>query len=254
MLKLGSVLEASPSYQAAVARQQAKEREKALLAAAVPQTRQVMLFAPNAMAKIVHIPVDAKQQAVDDAAERERLYSWFLMAEYNSDKPNVQIIIEVNARNYGLAVALLKKPRGRGKIKAAKSDAIADIRLKRPDVSLSQIGREMGGRDHTTIIHWLSKRGLSKPRHVMDGNKARRMFAEGMNTDEIADVLGFSIETVRKAVQKIESKPTIYARNRRRILRFAGQGMTTRQIAKACGFAYRTVSRHLLIAKKEGQL
>ena len=202
MLKYGSVLEASPAYRAAVARQREKERARIHSARSTEATIMVL---HDAMGKIVKMPVDADRKTVDDAAERWRLYTWLLNADYNSDKPSCAAIIEFNARKHGLTVDDIKGNSRFRNVVAARYDAIVDLHLKRPDLSLPEMGRLIGGRDHTTILHALRKRGIAyKPRHqTFDPDQARSLYATGMTNEEVALAMNYAIETVRRATSPL---------------------------------------------------
>ncbi|NTS31376.1 hypothetical protein HQ945_08935 [Phyllobacterium sp. BT25] len=200
MLKLGSRLEASPAYQRAVAAQRAKESAKA----APGSTGAKLLPMPSVMGRVINLPIKATSAEVDDAAERWRLYTWLLNAEYNSDKPSGAAIVEFNARKHGLKVDDLKGDRRIRTIVEAKYDAIEDLHRKRPDLSLPEIGRLLN-KDHTTVLHALRKRGLKyKPRpQSFDPDKARRLYQSGLTNNEVAIAMDFAVETVRRATSPI---------------------------------------------------
>lgn len=255
MLKLGSYLEATPAYKAAVARQQAKDSERALLALAAPQTRRVMLLPASGPAKIIQITTAvAAPVTVDERAERERLDTWLLMAEYNSQRPSAATILEVNARKHGLKVEDIKVgPNASRKrpIITARHDAVVDLYQKRPDLSTPQIGREMGGMDHTSVLHALKRRGIEKKkRNTLDNVEANRLLDAGMSTEDIAKTLGFSIEAIYKATYQTRSTTTQYERNHATIMQYAHLSLAS--ISKKTGFAKSTVGIHLARARREG--
>jgi hypothetical protein len=65
-----------------------------------------------------------------------------------------QILQEV-ADRYGITVADLTSDRRTRFYAFARHEAMARVRKERPHLSLPQIGRIFGGRDHTTVIHAL---------------------------------------------------------------------------------------------------
>lgn len=233
MLKIGSVLEATPAYQAAVARQQAKERERL-------QPRKIVLLA--APAPVLSLK-EKRAQTAFDKAERQRLYLWHLMAEYNSARPCAASILEVNARKHGVSVDDLRSDVRKREIVAAKHDAIVDLHLKRPDFSLSQIGSEMN-KDHTTVLHALRKRNVpSKRRNVLDVAAAQRMFESGLNAFDISDCLGFSVDAVRRATKEQRKKLPDFVRTHRRIMLFAH--LPIEEMVQRTGYKLGTIEKHL---------
>ncbi|MFN3474065.1 MAG: helix-turn-helix domain-containing protein [Blastomonas sp.] len=62
-------------------------------------------------------------------------------------------IIEIVAHHTGVTVAEIKGPRRFPQFVNARHTATLLIRQYRPDLSYPQIGRLLGGRDHSTIIH-----------------------------------------------------------------------------------------------------
>lgn len=69
-----------------------------------------------------------------------------------------EIINEVCIRHGVTYAAVMSKARNRHVV-AARTEAIWALKEWRPSLSLPRIGRLMGGRDHTTILHALRKRG-----------------------------------------------------------------------------------------------
>lgn len=69
----------------------------------------------------------------------------------------VQTIIEMTCQHYGVEEGILMAT---SKVKGAKKREIANARMiamvlvrKHTNLSLKSIGKEFGGRDHTTVIH-----------------------------------------------------------------------------------------------------
>ncbi|MBB3144903.1 chromosomal replication initiation ATPase DnaA [Phyllobacterium trifolii] len=198
MLKLGSVLEATPAYRAAVARQQAKEDARL-------HPEKITVFSTyQSIKKMVDQKLAVDHLKKSDC-ERERLHLWLLNAEYNSEKPIGAAIVEFNARKHNLTVDDIKGDSRFRNIIAARYDAIVDLHHKRPELSLPEMGRIMGGRDHTTILHALRKRGIAyKPRHqTFDPDQARTLYASGMTNEEVALAMDYAVETVRRATSPL---------------------------------------------------
>lgn len=71
------------------------------------------------------------------------------------------IMLEVAAR-HGLGVEDLTGPRRSVRLVEARHEAMAAVATERPDMSLVQIGRIFGKRDHTTVFYALGKRGVKR--------------------------------------------------------------------------------------------
>lgn len=244
-LKFGQILEASPAYQRAVAAQRAKE-----LAKANEQTLPMkpILHAANGNWNVIHIPAEITEVLAQ--AERERLTDWFLKAEYNEPHPAAAVIIEYHAKKHGLTVDDLKSTSRVAHIVSAKVDAIVDIYRRRPDFSLPQIGKEMGGRDHTTILHALRRRGihLKARRSPFDPAEARRLYQSGFSIEEIADRLSYSVDVVRKATAEVRSRSSQYQRVHARIMAFINLPMS--EIIKRTGYRRETIESHMRVEKE----
>jgi chromosomal replication initiator protein len=82
-------------------------------------------------------------------------------------------IIKEVARKYGVSAPDLCGPRKHGprNIQRIRHEAIARVAMERPDMSLPQIGRIFGGRDHTTIMASLGVMGVRAPRRRYVGRK-----------------------------------------------------------------------------------
>jgi len=74
-------------------------------------------------------------------------------------KPVWRIIAE-EAASAGLSVADIKGPRRTRVVAFARHAAMARVYMERPDLSLPQIGRLFGGRDHTTVLHAVKRMGV----------------------------------------------------------------------------------------------
>lgn len=63
-----------------------------------------------------------------------------------------EIIHEV-ALAHGLTIDQIKSPRRTGPLVSARMEAYYKIATERADISFPEIGRRLGGRDHTTVLH-----------------------------------------------------------------------------------------------------
>lgn len=77
-------------------------------------------------------------------------------------RPRVQEIIESCAERYGMRAADITGPRIGAAYVQARHEAIALAYVARPDMSLPQIGRLFGNRNHTTILHAVKKMGVHR--------------------------------------------------------------------------------------------
>ena len=70
---------------------------------------------------------------------------------------HARTVIEFVAASYGLPVAALTGDCRRNVVARPRQFAMYAIRHLCPHLSLNMIGRALGGRDHTTILHGLRK-------------------------------------------------------------------------------------------------
>lgn len=77
-------------------------------------------------------------------------------------KLSVREIIQVVANKHAVTVGEILGPSRNKRIVAARHEAMAEAGRLRPDLSLPQIGRQFGKRDHTTVLHALRKMGVRK--------------------------------------------------------------------------------------------
>ena len=75
-------------------------------------------------------------------------------------RTEMQKIIDEIARQHGVTYADIVGPSRRIKIVEARYDAIAAVKLARPEITLNQIGN-IFKRDHTSALWALRKRGLA---------------------------------------------------------------------------------------------
>jgi|SRR6185369_8751231 len=76
-------------------------------------------------------------------------------------RTKAQQIIADMARQHQLTYADIISKSRRHHIVKARTEAIWALKDWNPSLSLPQIGRMMGGRDHTTVLHALRKRGAA---------------------------------------------------------------------------------------------
>ena len=114
----------------------------------------------------------SKAQAI--AAERVKEIKSDISAEIRFNKMIAEISMRVNGQNkirvediipivaerHRVTVADIKGACRSKKVVAARFEVIAEARRLRPDLSLPQLGRLFGNRDHTTIRHALVKMGM----------------------------------------------------------------------------------------------
>ena len=97
--------------------------------------------------------LEAAQARIEDL---EREVASLMMREEKRRAPiTARAIVRAAADAAGLELERLMDHGRRADAVAARKAAVLAIRLLRPDVSLPVIGRLIGGRDHTTIMHAL---------------------------------------------------------------------------------------------------
>lgn len=95
------------------------------------------------------------QAAIADRAQLDALVFQVLDPEQLAREPK-RIIARV-AEAFGVTHADIIGPRQFAALVRARWAAIAAVREARPDLSMIQLGRAFGGRDHTTILHAIRK-------------------------------------------------------------------------------------------------
>lgn len=124
--------------------------------------------------KLAEIKRTEDSKAQEIAAERVKEIKSDISAEIRFNKMIAEISIRVNGRNkirvediipivaerHNVTVADIKGAGRSKRVVAARFEAIAEARRLRPDLSLTQLGRLFGKRDHTTIRHALIKMGM----------------------------------------------------------------------------------------------
>lgn len=91
-------------------------------------------------------------QLVPEAAPREALSLWRGVIRIEPSKLTMAAIAVEVAERHGVSVDELRGPQLRRQVTRARQEAMALI-YATGRFSNSQIGRFMGGRDHTTVLH-----------------------------------------------------------------------------------------------------
>lgn len=77
--------------------------------------------------------------------------------QWTSRRTMAQTIIHECAEKYGVRVEDLKGPRRQRNLIPARHEAMYRLKEEMPMLSLPQIGRMLGGRDHTTVLYGARK-------------------------------------------------------------------------------------------------
>lgn len=79
---------------------------------------------------------------------------------------------------------------------------MCEVHERYPELSLTQIGRRFGNRDHTTVLHaWVKYGHVTAPRRKVTKDMEREMFAlrnAGVFVEDIAERVGIHVCTVRE--------------------------------------------------------
>ena len=94
--------------------------------------------------------------AVNDRGMRITGY-WGESAIGMSARSPVREIIEETAKHFGVTAADIVAPGRLAAIVIARQVAMWRVRRERKNMSLPEIGRRIGGRDHTTVMHAVRK-------------------------------------------------------------------------------------------------
>lgn len=78
----------------------------------------------------------------------------------------VHDLISSVAAKHGVPYDMITGASRASAVVAIRHEAMALVYQKRPDLSLPQIGKFFGGRDHTTILHAVHKLGVHRPDHT----------------------------------------------------------------------------------------
>lgn len=98
--------------------------------------------------------VPPAQDPPEPPAEPPTLYRISsVMLEQRTRGQLARDIIRLTAQQHGVTTTDVMGPRRQRAMVAARHEAIWRVSVAFPDMSLPQIGRVFGGRDHTTILH-----------------------------------------------------------------------------------------------------
>lgn len=101
-----------------------------------------------------------QETAKETAGDPEPIIYDIYAATEPSNRSSAKKIIEETAARHGLKPDTLKSNIRYREVVRVRQEAMARVYLERPDMSLSQIGRLFGGRDHTTVLHAIMKLGV----------------------------------------------------------------------------------------------
>lgn len=167
-----------------LARQREKQKQRKL-----EQLAQEKEARKSSVEKLAEIKRNEASKAQAIAVERVKEIKSDIYAEIRFNKMIAEISMRVNGQNkirvediipivaekHRVTVADIKGACRSKKVIAARFEAIAEARRLRPDLSLTQLGRLFGKRDHTTIRHALVKMGM--PTASIEGQKVARRAA-----------------------------------------------------------------------------
>jgi len=118
----------------------------------------------EAMTEVERIAKAEKEMAKVRTAE---LVAQFKVVSLRNGVVSAREILQEVSRETGYSIGDLLGPRRTAPIVKARHEAIWRIATRRPDMSLPEIARRMGGRDHTTILHairsYAERHGLTYP-------------------------------------------------------------------------------------------
>lgn len=109
--------------------------------------------APKTEEPIVYAPPTRKHQVVVIASG---FWGYHRLDQSHTAKTGLQVLADVSAET-GISIAEIKGRSRNGAIASARQLAMYEIRKQCPHLSMPQIGRMLGGRDHTTVLHAVRK-------------------------------------------------------------------------------------------------
>lgn len=101
----------------------------------------------------------AAKEAIREISRAKHLAFLASIRISTAPMPVLSLIGRVAAWHGLTAEQIIEKCRKRNRV-AARADCIAAVKSAYPKMSLPRIGQLFGGRDHTTILHNLRKRGM----------------------------------------------------------------------------------------------
>lgn len=229
MLKLGSYLEASPAYRAAVARQQAKD---AVLMAAERERRAIAeRKAARERADSTHTRMTRALQIIKDARDGKQ--------------PPIEDIIQSVSIVRAVTVAEIESPKIRVGIVEARHEAILLIHHNYPDLSTAEVGACVG-KDAACVRGAFAQAGIPVPkRKFVDRAEVLRLTLLDVPPRLIAKRLGVSLATVNTA--KLQFAGGTVSPERQELLdrtvRLREKGMSYAAMAKILSVSASTIYR-----------
>jgi chromosomal replication initiation ATPase DnaA len=144
-----------------------KRRADAAMHAALLAVDRAKELAEANVARAAAIIDDAEQRAAEIIAAAETEAAEILK---RGGVPVREIILEV-ARRHDVDPELITGRSHNARIVAIRYEAISLAHLRRPDMTLPQLARAFGDRDHTTILHALKKTGAYLGRKAIYGER-----------------------------------------------------------------------------------
>lgn len=205
----------NPVTMAAIQRQQERERQARILAEMTAQQRREI-----EAARVAH----EKRMMEQDRKER-RFRSEFLHMIYaqrsfheanvaliaatdTPPKPHMRDIIRDFAVRNSTTYADLIGPDTTRDLVRIRHAAMYEVHIKRPDRSYSEVGREFGGRDHTSIMSGIGSHALRNdidhPLREFALRKKKRCTL--YHARERLEVINESIVALKKKAAKVEQK------------------------------------------------
>ncbi len=152
-----------------------------------------------------------KQRLADEqkALEAYRVMNIREVEFANPDRPTAKEIIQSVVCGTMYTYADIIGNRRYKELVQLRAQAIKKVAMLRPDMSLPQIGRAFGGKDHTSILHSLNKSGIVGRRTIAAPVEAKididAVIARKNNGEfykDIASEYGISQERLRGMVQR----------------------------------------------------
>jgi len=180
----------------------------------VPRPKTVLQVVTEIKQTLVYRPKPVYPVRMDADA-----HVWTWREHLTSERSGARVSEYIKARCYQLGVSHLPVIRkgSRKKIHVKPRHLlIHEVHVRYPAMSYTQIGQQFGGMDHTSILNALRKYGhvcssVGKVTPEM-ADEMRRLYAEGVEKNEIGRRLGVSGTTVTSHVDPVQA-----AEQRRRI-------------------------------------
>lgn len=143
------------------AKRRAKERQEQ---AEKTRQKRERLLAQRRKAAQERIEARLKQRD-EEVIERQRYFESMterakaVALARESDRETIPEIIAANCAEHEVTIDELMSPCREARIMECRHDAVAEVYVKWPELSLTQIGRHFG-RDHTCVLNSVKKRGV----------------------------------------------------------------------------------------------